>query len=186
MKLWSAFLILAAWMVFSPAYSAQYVLDKKVSVMRFSGEHAGKPFQGTFEQWDADIQFDKDVLEKSRIQVTIKTGSAKTGDKMYDGTLPSQDWFDVINYPTAQFISKRITLQEDGQHKMEGYLTIKQHKHPVVFSFRLEESEDSNVTTQFSFPIKRLDFAIGKESDAKAEWVSSDILINVTLKASRQ
>jgi cytochrome b561 len=168
-----------------PAHSADYKVDKNASSIRFSGQHAGKDFSGTFEKWEARIQFDADALDTSRVEVTIDTASAVTGDKMYDGTLPAQDWFDVIDYPKAQFLSKSITLQEDGSYRMQGNLTIKNHTQSVAFSFRLEETQPSNVRTQFSVPLKRLDFAIGQESDGEAEWVSSEIKVEVVLNAQK-
>jgi len=41
------------------------------------------------------------------------------------------------------------------------------------------------VKAHFTLTLDRLAFDIGKQSDAKAEWVSRDIVLDVTLLATK-
>ncbi|NCY25576.1 MAG: YceI family protein, partial [Alphaproteobacteria bacterium] len=121
---------------------------------------------------------------ESRIAVTIDTGSAKTGDAMYDGTLPSPDWFDVKNHKKASFLSTSVSRSQNGSYIAYGDLSIRGKTKTVHFPFTLEQPENGATTrTQFTLPLHRLDFGIGEQSDPKAEWVDDLITVTVTLEA---
>lgn len=168
----------------SPTYAADYDINYAESTVKFSGTHAGNAFEGAFEKWNAEIHLDPENLETSGIEATFDTSSAKTGNKMYDGTLPQDDWFDVKNHPEATFSSDTITANDDGTYTANGHLTIREIKHPISFSFTLtEEAETTHAKSSFSFD--RLLYNIGKKSDASAEWVGKDITIDLSITAKK-
>jgi cytochrome b561 len=174
-------LVLMVSLIGSQAVAKQYEIDYDNSHIQFSGEHAGRKFNGEFADWRAEIEFDRNNLAGSFVRVSINPKSAKTGDKMYDGTLPSEDWFNVINHSIIHFKSNQITQNPDGSFKMVGDLTIKKVTKPISFDFILRNTKQDKVTeiADFSLKINRLDFDIGKKSDPQAEWVSRDIDLNV-------
>ena len=181
------YLVLISFMMTSlPALAADYNVDYAQSEIAFSGTHAGNEFNGIFEEWSAKISFDPDNLEASSLIAKFNTKTAKTGNAMYDGTLPQADWFDTKNHPEAIFISTSVTANEDGSYKASGDLTIKEIKQPISFGFTLQDLQASSVEVKANFPIDRFAFDIGKKSDPKAEWVSKEITLNIGLKASKQ
>ncbi len=167
------------------AVAKDYKIDYPKSYIQFSGKHADRPFQGAFEKWSAKINFDENALDKSKIEAKIDTSSAKIGDAVYDKTLPTADWFNVVKYPEASFVSNKISANNDGNFKVEGDLTIKNITKPIIFNFYLEKEQFNKKTTtaNFMFNIKRLDFDIGRESDEEAEWVDDNIRLTVKLVA---
>lgn len=175
--------------LFAAAQTAQaqtampYEVDTDQSQIQFSGTHAGKIFNGQFMQWHAVIVFSQQDLENSHAQVTLQTGSAKTGNAMYDGTLPQADWFDSQNYPEAVFTAEEIKQDENGQYFMRGILQIRNIEQPISFPFALEQDDEGGARVQATFPISRLAFDIGKGSDANAEWVSDEIQIVLDILA---
>jgi len=171
------------------SYAAQaheYVLDKTQSALTFNGTHAGSSFNGKFENWDAAIRFDPVHLITSKVEVTIDTASAKTGNIMYDGTLPSADWFDAKTHPNAVFVSESIVKNTDGSYTANGTLTIRGIAKPVSFSFTLGDLSTSPVKASFTLELDRIAYSIGEKSDAKAEWVGRTITLGVTVVASRK
>jgi polyisoprenoid-binding protein YceI len=162
------------------ANAAEYQVQKDESRIAFSGTHAGDEFNGVFEEWDADISFDADNLEASSVTVTIQTESAVTGNAMYDGTLPNADWFDIKNHPTAIFQSQEFLKIDEG-FNVVGVLTIRNIAKPAIFDFTLEG--ENPMTMQASFPLNRLEYDIGKQSDPSADWVSEVIVIRIFMKA---
>ncbi|MDP2205044.1 MAG: YceI family protein [Alphaproteobacteria bacterium] len=179
----------AAALVFSliaaPALAADYVVDYKNSKIGFSGTHAGNAFSGTFGTWTALIRFDPADLAGSQIIATLDTNTAKTGSSMYDGTLPQADWLDVKNHPQATFTSSAITAKEDGSgYTAAGELTLRGVTKPVSFDFTLGDLAQTPVAAKASFAIDRLDFDIGKKSDAAAEWVSREIVLTLDISAT--
>jgi len=181
--------LLAAALLFSlsaaPALAADYVVDYKNSKIEFSGTHAGNAFKGSFGTWTALIRFDPADLAGSSIVATFDPASAKTGNSMYDGTLPQADWFDVKNHPQATFASTAITAKEDGSgYTATGDLTLRGVTKAVSFDFTLSPLETAPVTAKASFTIDRLDFDIGKKSDASAEWVDREIVLSLDITAT--
>lgn len=165
------------------ALATPYEVDYAQSSLSFSGTHAGDAFEGEFEDWAAEIIFDENNLAESSLTATFATDSAKTGNNMYDGTLPQADWFDSRNHPEAVFQSTEITAsnREEGTYTVTGNLTIRGITQPVTFDFNLSDLTNEPVTAQATLSVKRLDFGIGEKSDPTADWVSEDIQIDIQL-----
>lgn len=172
---------IALMLLAAPANAAPYSVDYDKSEIAFSGEHAGTKFEGKFNKWSAKIDFDEANLPASKIEVEVETASAETGNKMYDGTLPSQDWFDVANHPKAKFESTEIVANSNGSFTARGVLTIRDVAKPIEFNFVLNEGK-----ANFELPIDRLAFGLGTGSDPKSEWVSQQILLKVAIDATKQ
>lgn len=185
-RMW--FTLLIAFLVAFPASAeaADYAVDYENSTIEFSGLHAGKEFKGMFEDWEAEITFDPDDLENSHIRVVIKTASAKTGDKLYDGTLPEADWFDVKNHPDAIYESEAIAQNDDGTYKVSGNFQIKEQVKPLSFDFSLTDLAQNPVTAEAGFKIDRLDYGLGVKSDPSAEWVDRDIALQLKVLANAE
>lgn len=164
-------------------FAATYSVDHEQSVVGFSSVHAGKDFSGVFESWTAEIEFDAEDLAASSVRVVFDAASAKTGQAVYDKTLPHHDWFDVKDYPQIIFQSTEVLALEGGRYKMVGDLTIKGMVAPVEFDFVLSDFAVGEVQVSGNFVIDRLARGIGVESDPTAEWVSKDIAVSLDVKA---
>ncbi|MEM7619928.1 MAG: YceI family protein [Pseudomonadota bacterium] len=172
--------------LFSPVFAASFEIDYTKSSISFSGTHAGNAFDGKFENWTANITFDPENLDASSIQANFETSSAKTGNSLYDGTLPQADWFDAKNHPKAEFQSTKITSQPDGTFQIDGTLTLRKISKPVSFKFSLTDFKASPVTAKANFTLNRFDYDIGKKSDPKAEWVSKEIVLTLNIIANKK
>lgn len=168
-----------------PAAAATYTVDPATSSIAFSGEHAGAPFSGTFERYVIDIDFDPANVAATSIRATIDLASAKTGNKMFDGTLPNDDWFDVKNTPNGLFKSTKVEKQLDGTYQVTGDLTLRGITQPVTFVFTLDREDAPEINASATLTVDRLAYDIGKKSDAKAEWVSKDIAITLKLMVKK-
>jgi len=175
----SALILLLPFTSSQIAMAKEYVVDYDNSKIEFSGTHADMPFKGRFEEWAVQISFDPANLSTSKLIATFNTASAKTGNAIYDGTLPQKDWFDVKKHPQANFIGTSITAKEDGHYNAQGKLTIRGITNPVSFDFTLSDLDKSPVKLDGTLTINRLDFDIGKGSDASAEWVGREITIKI-------
>ncbi len=169
----------------TPAAAATYVVDSAQSEVSFGGTHAGNPFTGRFETWTATIDFDAAAPQTSKLAATFDLVSAKTGNSMYDGTLPQADWFDIKNTPQANFTSTAVSTAGDNKFTVTGDLTLRGITKPVTFDFTLTEGADGLSEATATIPVDRLMFDIGRKSDAKAEWVSKNIDITLKIKAKK-
>jgi polyisoprenoid-binding protein YceI len=161
-------------------------IDYSQSHVYFSAAHAGKAFSGQFTDWQGEVSFDPAHLEQSSITAQFTLSEAKTGNKMFDGTLPSADWFDVKNHPKAAFQTTKITANAEGTYQAEGTLTLRGITLPVAFSFTVSDLAVDPVLVKAQFEVDRLAYGIGKSSDGKAEWVSQMIGLNLEITAHAQ
>lgn len=146
---------------------AEIKTNQGTSTVGFSGQHAGMDFDGKFERWQATLILPP--ADNPNITAVFYMSSAKTGDSIYDSTLPEFDWFDVENHARGKFLSANITITQEG-YQVTGDLTLKDITKPV--SFMLKENDGQ---LKAKFDINRLDYQIGFESDPDAEWVSKTI-----------
>lgn len=179
-KLYLGFCLL--WLAM-PGMAAEYKTDIANSHIRFNGTHAGKTFTGEFKNFTTDIVFDPADLAHSHIRAKIDTASATTGDKTYDGTLPTADWFDTKKFPEAEFISTAIAKNPDGSFRVDGTLTIRGIAKPCSFAFTLTPGTNGQEIGRASLVINRLDYGIGQKSDAAAAWVGRDITLDLLVAA---
>jgi len=167
----------------SAAEAKPWAVDAKKSSISFSGQHVGKTFKGSFGAWQADIDFDPAKPEAAKVAVTIDLASAKTGDAMYDKTLPSADWFDVAKARQAKFVATKISKTGDNAYVADGTLTIRGKAVPVKMPFTLNINGDT-ATMDGKVTLTRTAWGIGSGSDAKGEWVSLKIPVQVKVVAT--
>jgi len=87
--------------------------------------------KGTVEQDDANPL-------ASKIDVTIDVGSIDTRTDQRDAHLRSPDFFDVANYPTMRFVSKRIEGDTSDEFVVVGDLTIRKVTREVTLNVTAE------------------------------------------------
>jgi polyisoprenoid-binding protein YceI len=163
-----------------PALASPWAVVPTESKIAFSGEHAGTKFKGTFEKWDAVIAFDPANLAASKATVTVQLASAKTGDTTYDKTLPTLDWFDIAKGPTGVFETTGFRALGADKYEADATLSLRGIKMPVVFTFDFKATGDTAKLIGKA-EVKRMDFGIGKTSDATGAWVSLSIPLEVTV-----
>lgn len=168
----------------SVAPAQSWTVDPAASTIEFSGQHAGNDFKGTFKTWTANIQFDPANLLGSLATVKIDTASASTGNSTYDGSLPSSEWLNPKAFPEAVFQTKSIRQIDVGSYEADATLTIKGVSKDVVLPFTVQIDGDA-ATMKGSLALDRLGFEIGKAADPKAEWVTKDIAVTITVKATK-
>lgn len=171
-----------------PVFAARYTLDKTPSSISFAGKHAGKDFTGSFGEWTADIEFDPDNLAASKISATIDTTSIHTGNTMYDGTLPTDDWFDTAKYPKATFEGTEISKNADGSYTAKGKLTIRDVTQEISLPFTLTPADlsEPQIMAKAHLTLDRITYNLGVRSDAGAEWVDRNIELSITVVATKQ
>ena len=167
-----------------PAQAADWEVDHLKSSIAFTGKNSGEEFSGKFLDWTADINFDP-AKPDANILVTIKTASAKTLNLTYNMTLPKSEWFDAEKYPDAIFKSDKVKSLGGDKYEAIGKLTIKDITKDLTLPFTLKIDGDDAVMTA-DLNLNRLDFDVGKKSDATGEWVSKDIQLKINVEATQK
>ena len=112
----------------------QWQLDPAHSAAHFSVRHLMiSNVRGEFTKLTGNVQIDPADPAKSAVEITIEAGSLNTREPQRDEHLRSPDFFDVANYPTLTFRSKRVEPLGAETFKLIGDLTIRGVTRQVTF-----------------------------------------------------
>jgi polyisoprenoid-binding protein YceI len=167
------------------ASAPTWPIDARQSRIAFSTRWAGQAVNGNFRQWSGDIKFDPANLAASKAIVTIQTGSALTGMKEPDENIGGGDWFDARRFPTARYETTAIRSLGNNRYVADGLLTIKGVSYRLALPFTVTIA--GNVATMTGqATLDRMTLKLGLESDASAEWVARETVVNVAVRATRR
>jgi cytochrome b561 len=167
-----------------------WTVDAAQSAITFKASYMGRPFEGRFAQWTADIRFDPAAPETARIRVVIPTASIQTGEAYYDENVVQGDWFNTGVHPEAVFeVNQGVQKTGEGAYEATGVLTLKGERFPVRLPFTLAidgaAARMSGETT-----LQRSAVGIGRatlnQASGDAEWVGEDVVVSIVVVATRQ
>lgn len=172
----------AAVLVAAPALAEQK-LQPQGSEIAFVSKQMGVPVKGHFQKFDATLVFDPAKPEAGSVAFQIDMGSATLGVKETDAELPKASWFNVPQFPQAQFQSSAIKATGKGQYEVSGTLNIKGNQQPLVVPVSLTQNGDTTTATG-SFALERLRFKIGENEWADTSMVANEVQVTFKLMLS--
>ncbi|MFM6972099.1 MAG: YceI family protein [Alphaproteobacteria bacterium] len=86
------------------------------------------------------MTFNDKTVELSKVEVVINTNEIATGLPKFEKHLKSKDFFDVDNFPTAKFVSKKIVKKSKDKAEIYGDLTLLGVTKEVVLDTKLNKS----------------------------------------------
>ena len=103
----------------------KWAIDPSHSTVTFTIRHMMSKVRGEMKIKDGWIDADHEDLSKASVAVVLDAASIDTGVEARDNHLRSADGhFDVANYPTISFTSKRIDGSDRSNFKVIGDVTI--------------------------------------------------------------
>lgn len=166
----------------------KWVADPAASTVDFSFTQYGQTVNGSFKDWSADIRFDPQDLEHSKVQVKIDVASIETGSSDRDEQARSESWFDAAAYPAAEFKSESFEKQDANHFVVHGDLSLRGVKMPLSFPFAVTFSEKGpgvkTAEMDGTLTLDRLAFGIGQ-----GEWKSTEAIggaVDVHVRVSAQ
>ena len=120
---------------------------------------------GKFALISGSLTLDDQAPQNSKVSVTIPVSSLFTGIDKLDEHLKSKDFFDAATYPTATFVSSKVTPTGKDTATVDGTLTMHGVAKPETLSVTLNkigENMFKKKTAGFSATatVKRSDFGI--------------------------
>ncbi|HWX68095.1 MAG TPA: YceI family protein [Steroidobacteraceae bacterium] len=152
-----------------------YVLDPAKSSLEFTFVQAGAQNKGRFRRFQVSFDFSPENLVASRLDVTVETNSADTGDEERDDTLRGADLFAASKFPQAHFAATQINRTAAG-YEAVGKLTIRGMTRDarVPFAFRTASEHGAEVGQMSGkTSLRRLDYGVGQ-----GDWKATDQLGN--------
>lgn len=143
-------------------------VNAKKSRLGFVSSWSGEPVLGEFSDWQANIVFAENSLEKSHIEVKVNLAKVSTGDSQRDEALPTADWFNAEQYPQAIFKSNKIISKGKQRYQAQGTLSLKNVSQKVTLDFVLNV-KDKLAKAQGTAQLDRTAFGVGQ-----GEWAATD------------
>jgi polyisoprenoid-binding protein YceI len=171
------------------AFAADWSVVPETSSVGFLGTQQGTRFNGRFETFAAEIDFDPNSPAAGKVVGIVQTESVNTRDHDRDSALLDRDWFNAAEFPEARFESASIEPAGDGSYQAAGQLTLKGQTKPAVLKFTFSPGETSSAqptTAQFagSMVVNRFDFNVG-EGWNDTSWVAQDVTVEIKLDLKR-
>src|SRR5207253_8826885 len=103
----------------------KWAMDVYHSSVTFTIRHMMSKVRGQMKVKEGYIEVDNDNLNTAKVDVVLDAATVDTGGEMRDNHLRSADGhFDVANYPTITFKSKRVEGKDPSNFKVIGDVTI--------------------------------------------------------------
>ena len=147
--------------------SGAFKLDTTHTQVGFTISHLGiSDFSGVLHDVTGNLALSTADPAASSLKVSVPVASLTTTSPKLDDELKSKDWFDAAAFPTATFVSTRITRAGANAAVIEGNLTLHGVTKPIKLDARLVGSGVNIVNKAYSVgftatgAIKRSDFGV--------------------------
>jgi polyisoprenoid-binding protein YceI len=146
----------------------------------FKIEFKSKDPSGIFKEAKGTVKFDENDLAGSKFSLTFPVASISTGNGMMNKKAQTEEWFSATKYPDIKYVSTKIDKSGDD-YIVYGTLTMKgvskEKKVPLKVT-----SIDGGLKFSGSFVVNRIDFKVGKESNAVPNNMNISFTLPVTKK----
>ena len=156
-------------------------LTPKNTTIQFVGLHTGdepKPRTGYFSKFKGEFAIDERTKLPTAANVDIETKSLITPIGRLTSHLQSPDFFDVEQFPKANFKATKFEATDPaaGKYKVNGELTIRDVKKPISFPAVVKVINKVTVAPRH-FKLKRSEFGITYGPDRIEEEVTMTITV---------
>lgn len=135
---------------------------------------------GIFKTMKGTIKFDETDLANSKFDLTFVVSSISTGNGMMNKKALTTEWFDAAKYPDIKFTSSKV-VKSGSDYSVTGKLTIKGIAKDKSIPLKATKV-GSGYTFSGSFGVNRMDFKVGKKSDAVPDVMNISYSIPVLKK----
>ena len=135
---------------------------------------------GIFKDAKGSVKFDENDLENSSIDLTFKVNSISTGNGMMNKKAQTEEGLDADKHPEIKFESTKIAKSGDAFNVL-GNLTIKGITKAKKVPMKVTKSGNDLVLTG-TFGVNRIEYKVGKKSDAVPDVMNITYSIPVTKK----
>lgn len=148
------------------ATAENYTLDPQHSYVLWHINHFG--FSNPSGKWLAEgtLVLDDKKPQASKVNATIHVANVITGIPELDKHLQGKLFFDTAQFPTATFVSDKVTVTGKNTAKVHGTLTLHGVSKPITLNVTLNKMGPNPITNKMSVgfsattQLKRSDFGM--------------------------
>lgn len=161
-----------------------WTVDKAASRLTFRATMNGKPFDGVFRAWDAQVAFDPHNLATSHATITVDTTSALTGQPIKDEALPNPEWLSTAQFPQATLVTRAITETGPGRYQASVDVHIRGVNWRTTVPFTVSINHDVG-RMQATLTLDRRTFGIGEGPFRSPAPVEPAVQVSLRLIAKK-
>lgn len=176
-----------------PAGPNTWTVDTAHSAAGFSVKHIMvSTVRGTLGPVKGTIDYDGKSHESIKADITIDVTGVNTGTEGRDKDLKSPNFFDVAQFPTATFKSKRVEAAGAGKFKLIGDLTMHGVTKEVALTVEgpsapIKQGQNLRVGASATATINRRDFGLQYSRMVEATpMVGDEIQITIDVEATKR
>ena len=120
--------MIVASVIILPVYifAATWQIDPDHSSFQFKVRHMTvSNVKGDFNKARGVVTIDDNDVNNLKVEVSIDAASVNTDHAKRDDHLRSEDFFNVVKFPTITFVSNKVTKVDANRLKVIGDLTIR-------------------------------------------------------------
>jgi polyisoprenoid-binding protein YceI len=170
-----------------------WTIDTGHSAAGFSVKHLlVSTVRGTLGPVKGTVEYDGKSLDTLKADITIDVNFINTGNESRDKDLKSPNFFDVAQFPTVTFKSKRSVADGVGKFKLTGDLTMHGVTKEVTLSVEgpsapLKQGPNFRAGASATATINRRDFGLLYSRMVEATpMVSDDVQITLDIEATKR
>jgi polyisoprenoid-binding protein YceI len=163
-------------LAFAPAHAelASYTLVKEKSSLKFLAIIDGKPLEGRFTDFSADINIDPEKPELSNFSAEVATGSVVVSQPDVAKDIQAPDWLSTAAFPKASITVKKLSkFPMTENYYGDGELAVRGKKVPVTVNFQIDHMDEGRAIATGYLTLQRKDFGVGQ-----GKWLKDDVVKN--------
>lgn len=154
------------------------------SRLNFAPNYEGMPINGRFTLFS--VTYTTDAKDQPiHLSVKVSVASADMDNSDINEAIGAVDWFNITDFPEAQFISDQFLLDASGQFVAKGSLQLKGHNKSVMVPFRWETMPEGEASMIGELTLARNDFFIGDGEWASGEQIGISVKVWFNVVFSR-
>lgn len=157
------------------AEPSPYVIDVAHSILDFEVKSFLIDAQGTFKDFKAEVFFDPEKIEKSRVVFTIEAASIDTRIQKRDDHLRSPDFLDVAKHPQITFVSKKVIKTGPNSFDLVGDFSLHGVTKELKIPVQIVRVDQNRARFKGGIILKRSHFGITYQS--KLNPIDDDIKV---------
>ncbi len=175
----------------SGASASTWTVDPDHSNLGFRIQHFMISYvNGNFRKYTGTFALNDKDITQSKVEFTIDANSINTNVEKRDQHLRSADFFDVAQFPTITFVSRKVAQVGPDKMHVTGDLTLRGVTREVTLIFEglSKEIKDpwGNIRKggTASTKLNRMDFGMGwnKPLETGGVFIGEEVLINLDIE----
>lgn len=181
---WLFLCALALTLLPAGALADKWIVRPKESAIALVITFEGVPIDARFQRWSAAIDFDPANLTQSKADVRIDPASFDSQSDERDEVAKDDDWFAVMKFPEARFVTRSITKTGEGRYEAAADLIVRGVSRGMKFPFSLA-IEGPVARMDGTITVNRADWGIGQGQWKATGHVGANVVIKVHVVADR-